>query len=472
MPQSYRKLIVEPIRLIEYERYTVRRKMKIRKKQKRPRIRSIKKYLKSHIRFLSLCIVILAILLVAIFVPRFLTESEVVSSQEFETYIEEYLSEYTALVNENYALLTFPQSYLSNFTFFLHPPNEIEVIISRTHGAVVFFNTSTRKETKITMKETSEPIEYYVWPQMPKNTSHLPWVLVKAGHYHLDSPVIYDYGLFYLEPGVIMRYTGEGEGLRISGDGAITIFGSVIYEDRMVLKGTNSKEDWSKIQARFDALADFAWDCRGALNETKIEEINSRHKFFLLLDKIAFRMESNRYRDDPDLFRVDYEELEKVCPSNATLSEVLNDYFEMQKTPQPTQLERFWNTYMIPIITTIIGGLIVGVITAYYKIRIAQTKPKFVLQRFKETVERPVKSNWSIRILHPDKTIEKCIVFYNHIRLPWWDKDKPYYERTIGAGGGGNVRIPTEIEMEDAEIEIKDGKKTLRRVKLNDIVTS
>ena len=38
-------------------------------------------------------------------------------------------------------------------------------------------------------------------------------------------------------------------------------------------------------------------------------------------------------------------------------------------------------------------------------------------------------------------------------------KDVPYYERFIHKGGGGNVRIPVEIEKEDAEVKIMDGKK-------------
>jgi len=96
----------------------------------------------------------------------------------------------------------------------------------------------------------------------------------------------------------------------------------------------------------------------------------------------------------------------------------------------------------------------------------------FILQRFKEVVEKPVKSNWSIRIMHPEKPIEKCIVLYDGIPVPWWDKDTPYYERTIVAGGGGNARIPVEIEKEDADVKIMDGKRLLRHARFIDIVTS
>lgn len=111
------------------------------------------------------------------------------------------------------------------------------------------------------------------------------------------------------------------------------------------------------------------------------------------------------------------------------------------------------------------------VVDSEYQEDMFKTLP-FILQRFKETVDKPVKSNWSIRILYPNKHIEKCMVFLGSIRLPWWDKDTPYYEKTIVAGGGGNVRIPLEIEKEEADVEIMDGKRLLRRVRFKDIVIS
>jgi len=301
-----------------------------------------------------------------VFIPPLIVTSPIVTPYELKNYLEEYLSQYVELVDENYALLSFPQSYLSNFSFYANPPTEIKGVISRSHGVALFFNSSDRKaKVRITIEEVWEPIEYYIWPDMPENTSDLESVLVKAGDYHLDSPVIYDYGLLYLEPGVEMRYTGEGEGLRISGEGAITVLGVLIYEDRMMLKGTNSHEDWSEIQARFDALSEFLWDCRYALNETQIEEIDSENRFFLLLERITLRMRNGQYLDNPDLFKGDYEELEKVCTSNATLSKVLNDYLEMQENPPRTLIEQIFDLlfpYIIaPVIVAVILAILYGV---------------------------------------------------------------------------------------------------------------
>jgi hypothetical protein len=75
----------------------------------------------------------------------------------------------------------------------------------------------------------------------------------------------------------------------------------------------------------------------------------------------------------------------------------------------------------------------------------------------------------SIRILYPEKAMEKCSVSYNGVKLPWWDKPEPYYERLIHAMGGGNLRIPKAIEKENTEVIVRDGKKIIRKKKFKDI---
>lgn len=257
---------------------------------------------------LALFLVILTVIILGLLlIPPLISTSTIVTRDELKNYIEKYLSEYVTLVDDNFVLLSFPQSYLINFSFYVNPPPEITGVISRSHGVVIFFNPSERTEKiKVTISEIREHIEYYIWPDMPENTTGLESVLVKSGDYHLDSPITLDYGLFSIEPGVIMRYTGEGDGWRISGEGAIEIFGTLIYEDRMILKGTNNQEDWSELQARFDALSEFIWDCRHALNESQIKELNAEYEFYLLLDRIALRMRNGQYRDNPSLFKQDY----------------------------------------------------------------------------------------------------------------------------------------------------------------------
>ena len=94
---------------------------------------------------------------------------------------------------------------------------------------------------------------------------------------------------------------------------------------------------------------------------------------------------------------------------------------------------------------------------------------EFIVERFYEPTKKPVDSDWGIRILHPNRPIEKCIVLYNNTPLPWWDDDEPYYERRFVVTSGGNVRVPKAIQKEGVEIRIQNGKKTLKKVKFEDL---
>jgi len=166
-----------------------------------------------------------------------------------------------------------------------------------------------------------------------------------------------------------LRYTGKGRAFDISGRGAIVIFGSLIEEDRTILKGSNNKEDWSKLQARFDALSEFTWDCRDILNETTIKTLEAKYKLVLMLDRIGTRIESRKYEDNPDLFMTDFEELKEIGAPNETLSKVLGDYLNMQENPELEWIEELWSVFLdktAEIIVTIIGGVCVVIIAKKY----------------------------------------------------------------------------------------------------------
>jgi hypothetical protein len=328
-------------------------------------------YAKKHkYAFLASAIIVASILLL-LFVPPLFKNDSIVSTGDLRDYIEEYLSQYLKIVNENQPF----DGISNNLTFFWHTPNEIEGVVSLSHGAVVFFNYSEGKTRSITVKEFSKPIEYYIYPQMSANISELPSVRILKGVYPLDSQINIPYGLLYADPEAVLRYTGQGHAFNISESGAILIFGSLIEEDRMILKGSNNKEDWSKLQARFDALDEFVWDCQG-LNTTKIESIEKQYKVTFLLERISSRMETGRYRDDPSLFTQDFEKLKESGAPNETLSAILLQYYENQKTPQ-SWLESVWNFFIQTIvgqllIVTIFGGVVVALIVK----RLTKTKRK------------------------------------------------------------------------------------------------
>ncbi len=114
-----------------------------------------------------------------------------------------------------------------------------------------------------------------------------------------------------------------------------------------------------------------------------------------------------------------------------------------------------------------------GLILVYYQLGriLNEFKIKPVVGKFPEPSKKPVNSDWSIRIISYDKRpIEKCSILHNNNELPWWDKiDEPDYIKFIVPGGSGNVRIPKEIQTENAEIRVMDGKKTLRKVRFKDL---
>lgn len=340
-------------------------------------------------------VVMLVFLLVVILSPFFFKKDKRVSRKELKTYMKEYVSEYVLLAEENFDLLrTTAQGDLSKFKY----PLEGRGVISRTHGVAVFFNYQEALFGEVTVKGyelegnaseyyvwhgmgdlplvveikvISERIEYYIWPEMVKDTPDLPVLRVMraSGPITLTNPVNFSDGLIYVDPGASLRYTGEGNVYNFSGNGSIIIFGSLIYaraQGRMILKGTNNEEDWSKMQARFDALSEFIWDCEGILNASTIENIVAKYRLPLLLDRINSRMESGSYRDNPSLFTEDYEELKKVGVPDETLSKILNDYTNMLENPPREWYESLWaicSENMVKIIigvtTTIIAAVIV-----------------------------------------------------------------------------------------------------------------
>ena len=127
-------------------------------------------------------------------------------------------------------------------------------------------------------------------------------------------------------------------------------------------------------------------------------------------------------------------------------------------------------TLFILFVTALIlfAGLIPPFINIILKFK-DRNKIEFIIERFKEPTQKPVDSDWSIRILRPNRHIEKCIVLHNKERLPWWDNNYPYYERRIISNGAGNVRVPKAIQKENAEIKIQNGNKTLKKIKFEDL---
>lgn len=116
-------------------------------------------------------------------------------------------------------------------------------------------------------------------------------------------------------------------------------------------------------------------------------------------------------------------------------------------------------------------------ILGYYKnikktrrdIKLVKTKrrPKttygFTLEKFYENGKEYV------RILHPTKTVEACLILCNKEPCKWWD-DNSILPRHIRAGGGENVLLPENTEDINHIITVISGKRAICKMKLKDMV--
>lgn len=328
-------------------------------------LRNKGKYIKTHAKLFALLVVIVVLFVGFLFVQLILVESERISPDEMREYVQEYFSEYKYLYDDQN--IPFIITDLNNFTFGWRNFDTTGVI-STTHGTALFFSPSEKGYSEITIKKTSYPIEYYLWPQMATNTDELPSIGIKPGEYPLDGVVTVHHSLMYVEPGATIRCVRKDRPLNVTSTGAVLIFGTYILEHSILLKGSNNKEDWSRTQADIDALSEYIWDCKcTGMNATAIQSIETKYKPSMLLDRIASRMKSSDYKDNQALFNSDYEELRRVAADtmNDMLVEVLNDFYTLQQESAPSLPEQI-GSYLLQkadaigfgVVMTVIGVLV------------------------------------------------------------------------------------------------------------------
>jgi hypothetical protein len=116
------------------------------------------------------------------------------------------------------------------------------------------------------------------------------------------------------------------------------------------------------------------------------------------------------------------------------------------------------------IIATIMASVvaITGVINLIFKKR--EMRVHFKLMSGFDHTEKPIVGDCQVVVLHPDKVIEKCKVYYNNVPLPWREiRGQLLHEKYFGVSEGGTFFIPKSIENENAEVIVMDGKKRLNR---------
>jgi hypothetical protein len=336
------------------------------------------KYLKKHAKFIAILIAIVVFLVGFLFVQLMFVESERISSDGIREYVQEYFSEYRYLYNgQNVPFIELNITDLGNFTFGFRN-FDTTAVISTTHGASLFFNPSQQGSSRFTVKEISDPIEYYVWPQMLRNISGLPSIAIEPGDYPFDGVITVDAVLLYAEPGANLRCVRKDRPFNVTSNGAVWILGTYILEHSILLKGSNGKEDWSKTQADIDALSEYLWDCKGTgMNATTIQSIETKYEPSMLLDRIASRMKSGIYKNNQALFNSDYEELRRAAAGtmNDMLTKVLNDYYALQQVSPESPFEQVGN-YLLQKADAIIVSVVTTAIITWFGVNRRKSRPR------------------------------------------------------------------------------------------------
>lgn len=88
-------------------------------------------------------------------------------------------------------------------------------------------------------------------------------------------------------------------------------------------------------------------------------------------------------------------------------------------------------------------------------------------ETFLERVGQTGQTVRKIRLLHPDKMLEKCRILFNGTPLVWDGVNST--TKTVEAGGGGNVVVPDNIFNESAIVLVESGGDVIRKVNYTDL---
>ncbi|HJW20328.1 MAG TPA: fibronectin type III domain-containing protein [Candidatus Nitrosotalea sp.] len=136
-----------------------------------------------------------------------------------------------------------------------------------------------------------------------------------------------------------------------------------------------------------------------------------------------------------------------------------------QSLQQPTKPQSADSVLMNGVITSVVASGIVGIATWFVRTKVARKIAKeyhFTLEHVSSTMSS------QIRIRNSGETMEDCVILCEKNACVWTDTDldKPKH---VYAGSVSSVIIPEEFKNKNPVISIKSGKKTLRKIMLNDM---
>lgn len=317
---------------------------------------------KSRIMFMATFIVLIMVL--SISMVLLMQKPERVEDKELENYVETYLKKYKEVVEDNLHLVHDIEHVFFKYN---NNPKAVYGVISKNHGAAIVLKYDATEEIYWNIRVIDKPIEYYFWPNMSSDLSNLKIVKIASSEspYVLNSQIsIKNFALLLVSEEASLYYTGEDESpFKIEGPGAVMILGELFSKSGLIIKGSNSKRAWSTYQAGLDALKHFFWDCGDQLNETMKKQIEVKHKMPLLLEKVNENLNNKYYKEHPEDFYSDLQELEKLGISEEMKTLLWSRYSELTK--EPTLWEKLLNviisnlpSFIIGVLTTVIATII------------------------------------------------------------------------------------------------------------------
>jgi hypothetical protein len=249
-------------------------------------------------------------------------------------YARAYLDRYIELVERHV-----PQEHRRAFAFSRDVGYGLRIIASRTHGAAAIFDPGLPRSLWVI--STDDRIEFRIWPRTKSSWTNRKTTFVSEE----DDLTIF----------------APGKGFYAGGSLKIEYRGRLIYEGRMVLKGSTSAEEWSPAAANFDALHTFLRAAREIIaNQVTLAKIESQGNLEVRARAAALARTARGDKEtieNPWAYYEEYFELADELGVNPFVAmRRLDDI--IQETSMPSPQTQFSEQWVRPVIQNVVAGLV------------------------------------------------------------------------------------------------------------------
>lgn len=318
-------------------------------------------------------------------------EASMVSEKGLEDYAKRYLEKYYNLFEAYKGSL----GDLEEFMFYSSYPYHVRGILSEMHGAAIFFYASTNQTIEI--ETISERIEFYLWPNMKEYSSDTFWEREYPEESGFTS---YEFAAsLQIGDGINSTYCYHGENtlaifldagyptyareyrIRVMPLGRLRVDGVLVYENRMILKGTNDVKAWTTDVASLDATNEFLRLARKhVLDEAQFRDIACLSLLIAKAEQIGQHFLDGSYTNEDLRWKEEREfwDIVDSCGIEKELAQdILNEVIPKQEEPRPFDPSNPLWWIIVPPITiacSVIAALGVAYITGKWRPNLFKSK--------------------------------------------------------------------------------------------------